>query len=189
MEHRSCTWVFTINNYTEEDIKRLEGLDVDEFFTVFGEEVGEKGTPHLQGYIRAEKRLRRANIEKVLGGRAWCAVTHNPVAAIGYCLKDGRVHSNEEMPEGLGERARLLYTVCKEMGMKKYLYECVGNLAFEGVESWSGEGEARVCAGYLAYCEGIHWWDRETWKAEEKKEETNKEQPEDELKRIIEEEF
>lgn len=189
MEHRSCTWVFTINNYTEEDIKRLEGLDVDAYFTVFGEEVGEQGTPHLQGYIRAEKRLRRANIEKVLGGRAWCAVTHNETAAIGYCLKDGRVHSNEELPAGLGERAHMAYVVCKEMGMKKYLYEVVGHLAFEEVTTWSGEDEARVCAGYCAWLEGIKWWDRETWKGEEKKEEEDKEQPEDELKRIIEEEF
>ena len=93
---RSATWVFTINNYTDCDVARLESLDKEKFFTVFGEEVGEKGTPHLQGYIRADLRIRRAQVEKVLGGHAWCAVTHDEQSAIGYSIKDGRIHCNQE---------------------------------------------------------------------------------------------
>jgi len=44
-------WCFTLNNYTEEEyvsiIKALESCSV---YFVVGKEIGEKGTPHLQGY-------------------------------------------------------------------------------------------------------------------------------------------
>lgn len=161
---RSCTWVFTLNNYEDSDIERLTHLDADKYFCIFGEEVGEQGTPHLQGYIRCENRLRRSNVEKVLGGRAWLEVTHDEEAAIGYAIKDGVVHSNEQLPEGFGGRVLIVRKVCEEMGMKKYLYHEIGHLPFEGRETWDTEEEARVCSGYLAYLEGIHWYDKSTWK-------------------------
>lgn len=44
------SWVYTLNNYTEDDVERLRSLDCQAHFA--GHEVGESGTPHLQGYIR-----------------------------------------------------------------------------------------------------------------------------------------
>lgn len=160
---RSCTWVFTLNNYESSDIERLTHLNTELYWCIFGEEVGQQGTPHLQGFLRCEKRLRRANVEKVLGGRAWINVTHDEEAAIGYSIKDGIVHSNKQLYEGFGQRALMVRKVCEEMGMKKYLYAEISNLVFQP-ESWSNEEEARVCVGYCAYLEGIHWWDKSTWK-------------------------
>lgn len=164
MEHRSAYWVFTLNNYTDSDIERLESLPYPEYFVVFGQEVAPStGTPHLQGFIRFSKRVRRTGVEKMLGGRAWCAVTHAPTAAIGYACKEGLIHSNKEIPENVGEKCRLTYKVCCEMGMKKYIYFCVYN-SFDQDFRWSDEEDLRVCCGYLAYCEDIHWWDKNTWK-------------------------
>lgn len=156
MEHRSATWVYTINNYTEEDIKRLTSLSQEDYFTVFGEEVGAQGTPHLQGYIRFSKRLRRANVEKVLGGHAWCEVTHDEDRALGYSIKDGKIHSNAPIPEGLGEKCRATYQVCKELGMTKYIYDAVAGAFYNDHIITTDVGEIKVYVGYLAWLDERH---------------------------------
>lgn len=46
---RAKNWVFTINNYTEEIENRLKELECE--WMVYGHEIGEQGTPHLQGAI------------------------------------------------------------------------------------------------------------------------------------------
>lgn len=50
----SRAWCYTINNYTEADLERLTQLTAMDKVVrhVCGVEKGEKGTPHLQGYIR-----------------------------------------------------------------------------------------------------------------------------------------
>lgn len=55
MARVSKTWMYTLNNWTEEELEQLKGLeDVNKH--VCGSEVGEeKGTPHLQGRITFKK--------------------------------------------------------------------------------------------------------------------------------------
>lgn len=43
-------WVFTLNNYTPENITELNNCSSTKRHS-FQEEIGETGTPHLQGYI------------------------------------------------------------------------------------------------------------------------------------------
>ena len=124
---RSATWVFTINNYQPADIERLTSLDKERYVCVFGEEVGEKGTPHLQGYLRADLRIRRAQVEKVLGGHAWCEVTHDEESAIGYSIKDCVIHSNQwdaEEREVMRRKVRRAKEVGREI---VWLASCLEN--------------------------------------------------------------
>lgn len=85
---RSRNWCYTLNNYTEEELKGLR--DIDCKYHVLGEEVGEKGTKHIQGYIEfanaisfesIKSKLFRAHIEKRLG---------TSKQASDYCKKENK---------------------------------------------------------------------------------------------------
>lgn len=88
---QSNSWCFTLNNYTPTDVEKLLALDgnVDIPHIIFGREVGDNGTPHLQGYIRFAKKKRIGGVKRIVGDNAHVEVARNPVAAIQYCKKDG----------------------------------------------------------------------------------------------------
>jgi len=69
---RSRRWVFTINNYTDEDLATCEGLveDVRTLRLIVGKEVGKSGTPHIQGYVRFASAVTTKSCCTRLGGRA-----------------------------------------------------------------------------------------------------------------------
>ena len=69
MAHK--TWDFTLNNYTEENIKTLEKFATDVNRMVVGKEVGEKGTPHLQGRITFKQSRRLRPCKKLLPRAHW----------------------------------------------------------------------------------------------------------------------
>jgi len=48
---RSRSWCLTVNNWTVDQLAALKGL-TGVTYGVMGREVGESGTPHLQGYLR-----------------------------------------------------------------------------------------------------------------------------------------
>jgi len=85
-------WCFTWNNYESDAIKFLENL-LENHEYIIGEEVGEQGTPHLQGYVRFKNKVRPLSIiksDKIHWTK--CKGTHEQ--NIIYCGKGGIVHSN-----------------------------------------------------------------------------------------------
>lgn len=87
--------VFTLNNYTEEDIKALSVLpytDDDVQYIIFGKEIAPTtGTPHLQGYMEFSKKKTFVRVKETIGKRAWFGIRKARTAApaINYCKKDG----------------------------------------------------------------------------------------------------
>ena len=63
-------WCFTLNNYTEEDKKRVREAFTHEkcVFAVVGEEVGENGNEHLQGFVHFRMRKTFASVKKLIPG-------------------------------------------------------------------------------------------------------------------------
>lgn len=112
---RVRAWVWTLNNFTAEDVVKISELGVgdgaDISYLCYGKEVGESGTPHLQGYVYTRnpvglswvrKRIPRAHFE-VSRGR--------PDQAIAYCEKDGDfnergVRPKSSIEKGEGEKRR-----------------------------------------------------------------------------------
>lgn len=84
-------WVFTINNYTEEEFNALSQIKC--VYCVYGKEVGAEGTPHIQGYLELDKNMRRKSVCTLLGGRAWvCKKSPRSTReeARNYCKKENQ---------------------------------------------------------------------------------------------------
>lgn len=100
---------WTLNNYTEEHIAAVKLLSMDCKYIVFGKEVGDEGTPHLQGFLILKKRRRITAINKWFAdsvGKAW----HSEITrgtndeAADYCKKDGDYWETGSYPKGRGTR-------------------------------------------------------------------------------------
>lgn len=84
---RSCNWVFTVHNWTDDDVSVLKSLKSN--YLLFGEEVcPSTGTPHLQGYVQLVSRSRRTELVKKLSC-FWEVARGSPDSQSVYCKKDG----------------------------------------------------------------------------------------------------
>lgn len=87
---RARNWIFTVNNYTDADIAIFNQLVPDTAkYVVYGKEVGESGTPHLQGYVQFKAQLRLASCKKVHPTCYWDAARGTPEENLEYCSKQG----------------------------------------------------------------------------------------------------
>lgn len=107
-KHRG--FVFTINNYTDNDIAAVMQEATECEYLIAGFEVGKSGTPHIQGYMYYKNQryltgvlkntaLIRAHIEVAKG---------NSKQNYDYCTKDGDFWESGELPtQGLITKAKL----------------------------------------------------------------------------------
>ena len=81
---------FVINNYSELEKSQVsQSLKAICKKAVFGLEVGDSGTPHIQGYISLLKKMRITELHKIAGlERASFRKVRNEDALIKYCQKD-----------------------------------------------------------------------------------------------------
>lgn len=112
MPNGAKNWCFTINNYT--DVPNWELLQDHVEYLVYQGEVGENGTPHLQGYISLKQRHKWQWIQTIDS----CFKTAHFEVAKGtaaqnreYCTKDeGRIegpYEHGKVPKGQGARSDL----------------------------------------------------------------------------------
>jgi len=92
---QSKYWCYTLNNYTDRDLSHLSGLYTDGTnhvtYNVYGKEVADSGTPHLQGYIELSTRKRMPQLKTLLSNNTVHLETRRLSAkqAADYCKKDG----------------------------------------------------------------------------------------------------
>lgn len=88
---QSRRWCFTLNNY---DVLALEHvrsvLKLDKVkYAIFGHEVGESGTSHLQGYVSFTKPARHTAVHKAIPRAHWEVAKGTEQQNYEYCSKDG----------------------------------------------------------------------------------------------------
>lgn len=142
-------WTYTLNNYSVDEQLSIEAIECR--YNIFGLEIGENGTPHLQGYIEFGKVMRfnavkklmpRAHIEQRRGTREQART---------YCMKDGEyIESGDWEAGGQGRRTDL---------------DNMRNLALtDGMRAVTAIGNAqqiKVAEKFLTYNEEPRDWETE----------------------------
>ena len=87
---QAARWCFTINNYTDDD-KFWEDDDKKALlkYIIVQHEVGENGTPHIQGFLILKKRNRMTWLKSNINSRThWEIARGSDQQAADYCRKD-----------------------------------------------------------------------------------------------------
>jgi len=97
---KSRNWCFTLNNYSVNDQKLIDDyamahLDV---YIIYGEEEGESGTPHLQGYVHFPNPQAMSHLKKFIIHGHFSICKGTPQQNIDYCKKDGKVTTYGDPP-------------------------------------------------------------------------------------------
>lgn len=91
-------YVFTLNNYTDEDCIRLETLTAR--YIIFGfEEAPTTGTPHLQGFVYYKNAVTFNRAKADIGAQAHIEVSRGtPTEASEYCKKSNKFTEIGDLP-------------------------------------------------------------------------------------------
>lgn len=96
---RSLSYVYTLNNPTEQEVNTYQTIPA--VYHVYGREVGQLGTPHLQGFIKFKSQRSFNSVRKLLS-RAHVEICRDVGSAIRYCKKDGDVWETGVEPQKNG---------------------------------------------------------------------------------------
>lgn len=94
-----------MNNYTEEEYEALKGMTQVRYM-VIGKEVGESGTPHLQGYVEFLNSKKLATLKNINSRIHWERRFGTAKQAATYCKKEGNFIEIGEMSQQ-GKRSDL----------------------------------------------------------------------------------
>jgi len=103
MSHNSFHYCFTLNNYVEEeDFPRCRGfLEESAKYWIIGREVGDGGTPHLQGYASLRRRMSFNAFRDKLGNRVHVERARGTARQNReYCSKGGNFEEGGHLNEG-----------------------------------------------------------------------------------------
>jgi len=99
-DKRHRAWVFTINNYTDEDTDAVYALSQEASYVSVGDELGKLGTPHYQGFVHFTTLKAMSQVKELLP-RAWLAPKSKLSTfkqAIDYTQKDNDFYEHGARP-------------------------------------------------------------------------------------------
>lgn len=105
----STRWCFTLNNPSEDEEQAVVSfLEGSCRYGIFGREVGESGTPHLQGFLILPSPQRLSYLRRRLSPRAHYETARGTSEeARDYCTKDGDFEQFGDFPSQQGKRSDL----------------------------------------------------------------------------------
>lgn len=89
---KANSYVFTLNNYTPEDVDKVRAFFANCRYLVFGYETAPTtGTPHLQGFMQTNRTMRVKKVQKLINpGLYLDKIRGTPDEAAAYCKKGGQ---------------------------------------------------------------------------------------------------
>lgn len=140
------TWVFTINNFTEQDKEWIQGLEVNRI-TVSSEE-GESGTPHLQGAVTFKRQYTLKQLKKLHTTAHWELAKAKQ--DFNYCKKAGSTVIRDECYKQQGKRTDI-EVIREELeagaDMKQVLKKARSMQAVSFAKVWMAEMEEHLPKG------------------------------------------
>jgi len=127
---------FTLNNYSEKEVDDLiEFFEVNADITdvIMAKEVGEGGTPHIQGYFGSTKKVRFTVLKKLSPRTHWIVAKGDAATNLVYCSKGENIvfKRGTFLPDQQGKRSDI--ALVKELISRKErpsrleLYNCVSS--------------------------------------------------------------
>lgn len=99
---------FTLNNYTQQEYENITSHHGRFKYLIIGKEVGESGTPHLQGFCITEAPIRFSTLKGIIGQRAHVERAMGTSAqAADYCKKENDFEEFGTFPGRQGARSDL----------------------------------------------------------------------------------
>ena len=122
-------WCFTLNNYTEEERQNILKHPLIAYVKI-GKEVGDNGTPHLQGYLQMANRKRLHQMKEVMPRAHFERQRGTTDEADKYCEKDGDFESS----------GVITYNGVKRVDMVKAVYQTLDGISKEKLLEEHGAG-------------------------------------------------
>lgn len=104
MVQQAKNWCFTLNNWTQTEYESIHAANEIYEYLIIGKEIGENGTPHLQGHVVYKRKLSLRAVKAHLGNRVHAEVSRSPSDSIEYCRKEGNYIEYGTQPIGRGRR-------------------------------------------------------------------------------------
>lgn len=131
LKSRSRNWCFTLNNWSEDDIKYIHDTyeankDAWKIKAVaYAQEIGDSGTPHLQGFICFTNLRPFTSVKTLTGDRAHIEMMRGSVQSnIDYCSKQGELIVLGKLPmtqKEKGEAGKKAYEEAWELAKSGHI--------------------------------------------------------------------
>jgi len=82
-------YCYTYNNYDTKGMDVINSIECR--YMIYGKEIGESGTPHLQGYVEMNKAIELKTMVKRYPGIHWIVCNGTQAENIKYCSKGGDI--------------------------------------------------------------------------------------------------
>ncbi|RXN35108.1 replication associated [Labeo rohita] len=156
-------WCFTLNNPTADELRHIkEVVSADSVdFAVIRQEVGDRGMPHLQGFLNMKTKRRLNTMKNWLSSRAHYEVARGTdLQNDEYCSKEGNVYLR--IGEPVRERQwsdlqKAIEVAKKSSGSLKAVAEACPSTF---IRCGKSKMAAELCAGSSTYYKPCGpWWD------------------------------
>lgn len=142
-------WCFTLNNWTEIEEKEI----ISNFGTmaqyILGHEVGEEGTPHIQGYLEFKNAVHMTSLKKVITRAHFETARGSSKQNYDYCSKDGDFITNMDFrtfKEKLAEKCLKKYEDVEWRPWQQQILDLEND---ERTINWFWEREGNVGKSFL----------------------------------------